>query len=390
VWDGAVVLGSNTLAASVDLAGSPVADSIAFTTTGDPYADAVVSYAQGTNGGFNAGLLPGIALGSPVGSGLYGGGLDVVSLGRGGEIVLEFVDNVVVDGPGVDLVVFENAFLELAGTVTQAPFAEPGLVSVSQDGVVWTAFPCDPSETNGPYWPGCAGVYPVLSDGSGATPHASVPTTAAIEDLVGVSIFTLPLPAGSGGDRLDLADVALPWIRYVRIEAADFDPVVAGAGNSGFDLDALVAVHSGTSEPISVPAAGLAGWLLLVRATAGLGARAARSDALPEVAARPPMAIEDAVPRGPSLDERLEAIRRRIQRAVIYPPIARERGVGGEALVRFEIGADGLPRDVTAIASSGSGALDRAAVSAVERAGRLPYVFGRVTVPVRFDVRETR
>jgi TonB family protein len=116
----------------------------------------------------------------------------------------------------------------------------------------------------------------------------------------------------------------------------------------------------------------------------------ATADSLPAVSARVPSRVEDAMPSGPTVAERLDEIRRRVQEAVRYPAISRERGIGGEVLIAFEIGPDGLPFEITAAASSGSGALDRAAIRAVERAGQLPYVFGRITVPVRFRVREAR
>ena len=35
----------------------------------------------------------------------------MLALGSGGEIVIEFADNAVIDGPGPDFLVFENAFL---------------------------------------------------------------------------------------------------------------------------------------------------------------------------------------------------------------------------------------------------------------------------------------
>jgi protein TonB len=100
----------------------------------------------------------------------------------------------------------------------------------------------------------------------------------------------------------------------------------------------------------------------------------------------PASPVVDAAPSGPSVDERLAEIARRIQRASRYPAIARERGVVGEALVAFEIGADGRPARLELVASSGSGALDRAALDAVERAAPLPFVYGRVTTPVRFTL----
>jgi hypothetical protein len=239
---------------------------------GDPYADSVVTFVQGANGGFNAGALPEIVLGSPEGSGLFQGGLDVVSLGRSGRIDLRFDDNVIVDGVGVDFTVFENAFLEIgAGNLTVPPFAEPGRVSVSQDGIEWFAFPCPLELLAAPYWPGCAGVYPALSDGTLDTPDATIPTSVPIEDLVGVSVFSIEAPPGSGGDSFDLADVGLGWARYVRVESADFDVSVVGSGNSGFDLDAVVAVNSADSPP-EVPALTVGSLFMLAVVFAGLGA----------------------------------------------------------------------------------------------------------------------
>jgi hypothetical protein len=46
-----------------------------------------------------------------------------VTLGLGGTIALAFDDNVIVDAPGPDLLVFENAFLP-TGLTTLPPFAE--------------------------------------------------------------------------------------------------------------------------------------------------------------------------------------------------------------------------------------------------------------------------
>src|SRR5439155_282011 len=120
------------------------------------------------------------------GAGAFQGSMDTFSLGLGGSIVLEFTDNVVVDGPGPDFTVFENPFL-VRGTTTGVPYAEPGTVSVSADGVHWATFPCALDQP--PYYPGCAGVYPVFAnvDDPGA-PSPLVPTTTPIEDLVGVPI----------------------------------------------------------------------------------------------------------------------------------------------------------------------------------------------------------
>lgn len=243
-YDPAVLApGPNTLSIEVEVGGNPAAQERSFTLTGDPYADAVVSFAPGAGAGFGA---PADALGGPRGAGPFTGSLDVVSLGQGGTIELSFTDNVVVDGEGVDLTVFENALLEVsASLLSLPPFSEPGRVSVSQDGSTWYTFPCSLDEAFAPYHPGCAGVYPVLADEAApAGPHASEPTDVPIEDLVGQPVLSFPVPAGSGGDSFDLADLGLSWIRFVRIEAAPFVTSPSGPDNVGFDLDALSAVHS--------------------------------------------------------------------------------------------------------------------------------------------------
>jgi protein TonB len=94
--------------------------------------------------------------------------------------------------------------------------------------------------------------------------------------------------------------------------------------------------------------------------------------------------VEDLAPQGPALEARLAEIALRVQQALVYPELARRSGVEGEARLRFEIDARGRPRDVELLESSGHQSLDRAARRALEQAGALPYVAGRVTVPVRF------
>lgn len=105
----------------------------------------------------------------------------------------------------------------------------------------------------------------------------------------------------------------------------------------------------------------------------------------PPGAAAPPV---DAIPSGPSVAERLEEIRDRVQSAVEYPPLARERGWEGVAHVRFGIERSGAPVGVKVARSSGHALLDRAAERSVDRAAPLPWVYGRVEVPVRFRLDE--
>jgi hypothetical protein len=213
----------------------------------DAFADHVVSVTIGTGGGGGQDRLPDVVLGPPHGAGAFVGSADTLSLGLGGSIVLEFTDNVIVDGPGVDFTVFENAFLT-RGLVTGAPFAEPATVSVSTDGINFVAFPCHLDQP--PYYPGCAGVYPVFANaGDPNAPSPLVPSTTPIADLIGISVDSFVPPAGSGGDSFDLADVGLASARFVRIEASDLK---AGFGGlSGFDLDAVAAVHSADPGQVS-------------------------------------------------------------------------------------------------------------------------------------------
>ena len=108
----------------------------------------------------------------------------------------------------------------------------------------------------------------------------------------------------------------------------------------------------------------------------------ANADSVATVAAVP---VEDAMPLGPSVDERLSVIRQRIQRALRYPPLARLRSSDGDAVVRFEIGPSGVAHEIRVVRSSGHPQLDAAAARAVREAGRLPRVIGPLEVPVRFQ-----
>lgn len=141
---------------------------------------------------------------------------EICSIGVGGQIVVGFADHAVVDAPGPDLIIFENAFRYGAGKL----YAEPARVEVSRDGVVWTAFPYDSLSLLG-----CAGVTPTTGDDP----------------------FD---PQVSGGDVFDLAQIGVDSIRWVRItDLCDvilrdrahpfYDPTL-----SGFDLDAITSPHA--------------------------------------------------------------------------------------------------------------------------------------------------
>jgi len=183
----------------------------AFETT-PLYAVSVDLFTPGEGAGFGQDDFPQVVLGAPKGKGPSAGGTDVVSLGLGGEIVLTFGEAVIVNGPGPDFAVYENAFY-VGGDPTKI-FSELAEVSVSQNGVDWQTFPCDPNHV-GPTWPGCAGATPTL-------PCEDSPESTHAVDC--------------GGDLFDLDDLGLDSARYVRIR----DLSQAGAAPSaGFDLDAV-------------------------------------------------------------------------------------------------------------------------------------------------------
>lgn len=177
----------------------------------DPFADRIVAFTPGPTAGFGQDRLPGVVLGPPQGAGAGAGSLDVLSLGRGGCIVLEFTDIVAVDGPGVDILVSENPW----GT-----WFEPAIVSVSEDGNAWSVFPCATADSDAGF-PGCAGVRPVFTSPEN-----------------GISAVN---PTAAGGDRFDLHDVGLSRARFVRVCDAGVQHYGGIAG--GFDLDAVTVVN---------------------------------------------------------------------------------------------------------------------------------------------------
>jgi hypothetical protein len=171
------------------------------------------SFGPGQDTGQN--LFPAPVLGPPKGGGICQGSTDVVSLGNGGFVVLEFAGNAIVDGPGPDFIVFENPF-----GVDCDPsqiFAELGTVAVSEDGEHWTDFPC--TATTPPYGQ-CSGWRIVNANAGG---NDIDPTD----------------PAVAGGDPYDLADIGVKSARYVRVtDRADL------TGQAGvYDLDAVSIVH---------------------------------------------------------------------------------------------------------------------------------------------------
>jgi protein TonB len=135
---------------------------------------------------------------------------------------------------------------------------------------------------------------------------------------------------------------------------------------------------------VEVSARGLAiAWIVML----AVGAASAESPSQGRAARAPAV---DLAPTGPSVEARLAEIRRRIQAALEYPPLARWQDLQGDALVRFEIGVDGRAQGVRVVRSSGEPLLDAAAARAVLAAGVLPRVYGPLEVPVSFELASRR
>jgi len=162
------------------------ADDIASTEpAGDGLGVDVLDAPFATGEGFGD---PELAVNGVRGAGTSAGSTDVYSISHDPDdhLVLGFGGARLLDGEGIDLVVFENAFDITSG----GRFMDPAVVEVSPDGERWTAFPhgFDGTElTDADAWWGFAGLQPVeVHDDERPMDHDD--------------------PA-AGGDRFDLADL---------------------------------------------------------------------------------------------------------------------------------------------------------------------------------------
>ncbi|MEI7635532.1 MAG: cell surface protein [bacterium] len=215
------------------------------------FTDRVAEFHPGPDAGFGQDYFPANVLGPPRGNADPAkpnqSPADLLSLGSGGWIVLEFTNNEIVDGQGADFTVFENPFQPIG--MPDLCFSETAIVSVSDDGTSWTTFPFDFADP-GP--PDSNLLQKHLYNGfAGLTAVYSSPAN-------GISPFD---PAVSGGDSFDLAKAGLSAVRFVRIQdtgTTDISPMLAPSGaivndfgnvitappTAGFDLDAVAAIHT--------------------------------------------------------------------------------------------------------------------------------------------------
>ncbi len=152
----------------------------------------------------------------------------ILSLGMGGEIIIGIKNFQIVNGEGPDFTIFENCFFN---PVSKKLFAEPAKVAVSNDGVNFIEFPYNDSTLKG-----LAGITPVNGNKDPYNPKLS------------------------GGDSFDLSDIGMDFITHVKLTDVTHliedlfpdniyyqPPFIL----SGFDLDAVVALHTkeiGTSH----------------------------------------------------------------------------------------------------------------------------------------------
>lgn len=176
---------------------------------------------------------------------------EVVSIGRGGSLTLKFSHAVANDrhNPhGVDFIVFGNAMQAIQSgpawrngnpedtVVTQATYGEPGIVSVSQDGVVWHTFSSGPyadtfAPTAGYRWDSVADAWAEELD-----PTRPVNPLLKVDGM-NVAQMIDAYDGSAGGTGFDIGVLGLDWIQYVRIED---DPASMGTT----EIDAVADVSS--------------------------------------------------------------------------------------------------------------------------------------------------
>ena len=158
---------------------------------------------------------PALAINGVRGAGNENGRREVFSLGTRVEpadeadahLTLAWSGRVVVDGPGADFAVFENAF---APELDRHHFVEPAIVELSVDGETWVAMPHDylaPDEAgysdDPSHWRGFAGIQPVYLH---EEENPVDPMDAAL----------------AGGDHFDLADLPDDDANAAAIKRAGF------------------------------------------------------------------------------------------------------------------------------------------------------------------------
>jgi hypothetical protein len=186
---------------------------------------------------------PLLMTGPPEGGGATMGSIDIYQLGVGGQVVLE-LGSTAIDGPGADLVVYENPFYVIGqGT---AAWIECVTVEVSSDASHWARFP---TRYDGPVGPFKNGALFLGNETRHYRGFAGV-MPAAADPAVGIDPFDLVAGGGDAFDLVDLAndpavlagDVDLEAVRYVRLTDVEGGVTQDDAGSPVWDCgDAFAA-----------------------------------------------------------------------------------------------------------------------------------------------------
>ncbi len=228
----------------------------------DPFADRVVSFNPLSPGGYGSSSLS-WALGAPRGAGAAMGSTHVVSLHArantdngasapyGGSITLEFTDNLVVNGPG-PISSSSRTPLRRGRPPAALDRARGGLREQRRGAVSHLPLRLRPALH------GHRGTQPLQSVLLPRRRRLVARLRGRLPDVQQRRLLDPRTPA-AGGDAFDLDALNLDWVRFVRITATGDGWLVdrngdrvrhvtdlgscSGAGSSGFDLDAVCAVH---------------------------------------------------------------------------------------------------------------------------------------------------
>lgn len=205
----------------------------------DPYADSVVSYVPGT-GENTLYENSSVALGAPTGSATMTApafsNSQIVGIGTGGELTVEF-DTPILNDPsghadGMDFTIFGNDFFTLGGGDITGEFDHTGLtVWVSQDNINYY-------ELDAPF--GADDSLPTEGTGNPALP---VNPSFTLSSFVGLSTGqALSLYDGSGGG----ASYSISWAVNSEGQPVDLSSIsyiqVEGSGGFGY-VDAFARVE---------------------------------------------------------------------------------------------------------------------------------------------------
>lgn len=143
-------------------------------------------------------------------------------------------------------------------------------------------------------------------------------------------------------------------------ERSPKEPLKWGSGTQGTSPQSL---------PSSFPAAGYQGLPAGISASAGLDHQQIKTQT------------------GGKNTVDVMAIRKAIEKALLYPLFAKKRGLEGTVLTEFTVNAKGYPEDISIIESSGYNILDRAAKEALLKSAPFAAGIGRYEIPITFRLK---